>query len=129
MSIADAIFTILSEDAGVSALVGTKIQALKLSQGTPPPAIAFHRVGNLPVIANETSSTLMLSRFRFDCYAKSAKDARTVALAVKNCLDALIITVADIDIQGIMYNDEYDGYNIDADLMVVSVDFIFHYSI
>lgn len=117
-----SLVSILTNNVTVAA-VTTTFSPLILAQPTDLPAIVYTRINTIPETANATTSTLMGSRIRFDCYAKTIIAAKELAQKVKGCLDGYIGTILGNAIDGIIYLDEYDSFDTDAELPVVGVDF------
>ena len=121
-------------NAGVSALVSTRIYPVVLPQNVDFPAIAFRRIQRDQVerLEPRSSSGLARSRFRLFSTATTYLQAIQVAEAVRLCLQGRQETVISdqtaetIDIQGIFpmtssdsYDDSTETYQIISDLEVV----------
>lgn len=118
-----ALVSKLQGDTAVAAVVAARIYPLLLTQGTALPAIVYQRLSSYGEHANDTNSTLISSRIRFDCYGKTYTDAKNLAIKVKTCLDGFIGLILSVHIDGILFVDEFDSYDEDAELVVVGVDF------
>lgn len=112
----EAIYSRLSADANIMAIVGTRIFPSKATQNQPPPLIMYFRVDTVPATALNTASTFMASRFQFDCWHKTEIGAETLAEKVKTSLDGFIGTILGITIGGIVFLDQFDDYDDDAEL-------------
>lgn len=113
----------LQNDSAVGAVVDARIYPLLLTQGSELPAIVYQRLSTYGEHANDTNSTLISSRIRFDCYGKTYSDAKNLAIKVKACLDGFIGLILTVHIDGILFVDEFDSYDEDAELVVIGVDF------
>lgn len=118
-----SLVSLLLSYSSVSDLIGTRIYPVMMTQGATMPAIVYNRINTYGEHANQTTATLITSRFRFDCYANTMIEAQDLASKVKTSLDAFIGTILSVPIEGILYADEFDGYDEDSDLAVVGVDF------
>ena len=73
----------LREDAGLSALVGSKVFALVIPQGTKLPCITFQRIGGMPANTLSGHSGLEEIDLQIDVWARDYDEAKAVAKAVR----------------------------------------------
>ena len=73
----------LREDAGLSALVGNKVFALVIPQGTKLPCITFQRIGGVPANTLSGHSGLEEIDLQIDVWAKNYGEAKALAKAVR----------------------------------------------
>ena len=73
----------LREDAGLSALVGNKVFALVIPQGTKLPCITFQRIGGMPANTLSGHSGLEEIDLRIDVWARDYDEAKAIAKAVR----------------------------------------------
>ena len=73
----------LREDAGVSALVGNKVFALVIPQGTKLPCITFQRIVGSPANTLAGASGLEEIDLQIDVWAKNYGEAKAIAKAVR----------------------------------------------
>lgn len=73
----------LREDAGLSALVGSKVFALVIPQGTKLPCITFQRIGGMPANTLSGYSGLEEIDLQIDVWARDYDEAKAVAKAVR----------------------------------------------
>ena len=73
----------LREDAGLSALVGSKVFALIIPQGTKLPCITFQRIGGMPANTLSGYSGLEEIDLQIDVWARDYDEAKAVAKAVR----------------------------------------------
>ena len=73
----------LREDAGLSALVGNKVFALVIPQGTKLPCITFQRIGGMPANTLSGHSGLEESDLQIDGWARDYDEAKAIAKAVR----------------------------------------------
>ena len=72
----------LREDAGLSALVGNKVFALVIPQGTKLPCITFQRIGGMPANTLSGHSGLEEIDLQIDVWARDYDEAKAIAKAV-----------------------------------------------
>ena len=73
----------LQEDAGLSALVGNKVFALVIPQGTKLPCITFQRIGGMPANTLSGHSGLEEIDLQIDVWARDYDEAKAIAKAVR----------------------------------------------
>ena len=78
----------LREDAGLSALVGNKVFALVIPQGTKLPCITFQRIGGRPANTLAGPSGLEEIDLLIDAWARDYHEAKAVAKAVRAAMPA-----------------------------------------
>ncbi len=110
---AEAIKSILGADAGVVALVGTRVRPGKLEQDENYPAIAFTRINeNQDTILEHTWRGPYKVFFRFFCVARDYFQAKQVDDALFVALTGYSGTAAGVEIQAIFFaNFARDGWD------------------
>lgn len=73
----------LREDAGLSALVGNKVFALVIPQGTKLPCITFQRIGGMPANTLSGHSGLEEIDLQINVWARDYDEAKAIAKAVR----------------------------------------------
>ena len=73
----------LREDAGLSALVGNKVFALVIPQGTKLPCITFQRIGGMPANTLSGHSGVEEIDLQIDVWARDYDEAKAIAKAVR----------------------------------------------
>lgn len=73
----------LQEDAGLSTLVGSKVFALVIPQGTKLPCITFQRIGGMPANTLSGHSGLEEIDLQIDVWARDYDEAKAIAKAVR----------------------------------------------
>ena len=76
----------LREDAGLSALVGNKVFALVIPQGTKLPCITFQRIGGVPANTLSRHSGLEEIDLQIDVWARDYDEAKAIAKAVRSAM-------------------------------------------
>lgn len=87
MSLEEAIFTHLKNDAGVAALVGTRIFPLEMHAPATLPAIVYQRIDGVPRNHMRGGTTKINARIQIDCYGEEYADAKAVAAAVRTAMN------------------------------------------
>ncbi|MBS5377548.1 DUF3168 domain-containing protein [Bilophila wadsworthia] len=73
----------LWEDAGLSVLVGNKVFALVIPQGTKLPCVTFQRLGGSPANTLSGASGLEEIDLQIDAWARDYDEAKAIAKAVR----------------------------------------------
>ena len=76
----------LREDAGLSALVGNKVFALVIPQGTKLPCITFQPLGGRPANTLSGASGLEEIYLQIDVWARDYDEAKAIAKAVRSAM-------------------------------------------
>lgn len=122
-----ALFGHLSTEAGLSALVGTRVFPIQLPQGATLPAVTFQRISTRPLThRSSTTPTYSRPRFQFGCWASSFDGA----VALRAALRAAMGTVAQASsprIDVALLQDDRDVVEATPGRWVASLDyFIWH---
>lgn len=102
--------TILTGDAGVSALVGTKIYWSEIPQGKTRPVICLHLVSELNNHTMGGTVDLEDATVQVDCWGDTWTDAITLSEAVKAALDGYSGTVGSTVFQGVFKRSERQDF-------------------
>jgi hypothetical protein len=88
MSADEEIYARVSGDAGVAALVGTRVYPLLAPQGAAYPFIRYQKISRVgEAVAFDAVNGVVNARFQFDAYAVTFTEARAIQDAVRACLD------------------------------------------
>jgi len=139
MAIEEALFSLLSGDPGVKALLNARIFGVKTPEvGNPTanlPAVAYWRVSATRYYTMDTTpgaQVLVKARFQFDCKAIDSEVntpvsgydlARQVAQTITAVMRGFKGTVEDVDIEGIFELDDRDVYDPQTKIYAVQKDF------
>jgi len=107
-TIEGAIVAHLQADAGVSAIVGTKIHPFAGAEDFPRPKLTYWRVDTQRQFSNQGPTMTPRARFQLDAWADNYLTARQLLDAVRQALDGYIGVMNGWTIQGIHALDERD---------------------
>lgn len=130
MVIEEAIFDHLTGDAGVAALVGTRIYPTVIPQDAALPACAYQRISGPRDLAHDGPTGQALARIQFTCTATSYGAVKGLANAIREALDGFSGTMGSPSgavVHVAMVDNEIDGYNQQTGLQTVRLDVIFRY--
>lgn len=85
--VGDGIIQILTNDATVSSLVGTRVYPVTIPQGKSYPAIVYFIITELPEDTKNSYNDLDISRVQIDCMATDYATARSIHDAVRLALE------------------------------------------
>lgn len=83
----EALWTALTEDAGVSAIVGTSVYWSEYPQGASVPAIVLNIVSGADQPTLQGTDQVWTYRVQIDCYAINRPQVRQLSRAVIDCLN------------------------------------------
>jgi hypothetical protein len=108
MSLEDGLYTYLGANAGVSALVSTRIYPVVLPEGKALPALVFQRISSDRHYHLSGYSQLCYARMQITSLATTPEGARGLAEAVRNALDAYAGAMGSTTVQSCMMDNEVE---------------------
>lgn len=84
----EALFSILTADVGVSALVGTRVYPGVAEPGAALPYIVYEQTDDSPVQALDRATGLRTGGYALDCFGETRAQARAVRKAAEAALAA-----------------------------------------
>lgn len=109
MEVGKAIYTLVSTDAAVVAIAGTRVFPERAEIDTPQPFVAYTVTNQAPTRMKNSSSTLDVADVELYCVAKDYAEAIDLGVAVRNILDRNGGTIAGVEVQSI----NYEGSDVD----------------
>ncbi|CAK0778999.1 conserved hypothetical protein [Gammaproteobacteria bacterium] len=97
--IEEAIYSLLTGDAGIAAVVSTRVYPVTLPQNAVLPAIAFTRISTSRALTHDGSTQIAESSFQISCFHTNVKSAKTLAGLVRAKLHGYKGTVGSDVIQ------------------------------
>ncbi len=116
MALAEDIYSTLSGDAAVSALVSTRIYPLKMPQNPVMPAITYRRVSGARISSIDGITQTDNPRYQVDVWGSSYDSVRSVVEPVIQAMDG------SATFKAVMITD-LDFYEDDTTLYRAAVDF------
>lgn len=110
MTVEEWLVAHLKADAGVSALVSSRIYPLLLPEGAALPAISYQTVGDVLHYSHSGNSKLRRARVQITCHADTYAGAKSLAGAVKTSLAGYRGSGGGLDVHGALVTNIYDGY-------------------
>jgi hypothetical protein len=124
----EAVYSKLKNNAGVSALVSSRVYPQKASQGVTLPCVVYQRLSTTDRLLYHNGKTnSALSRFQIDCWARTPSAALQLSQAVVGCLHGWVGTEGGETIYYSQVVNTQDGFDLDTGEYVIPVDVeIFH---
>lgn len=132
MKAINAAYNILSNNSALTAVVGSRINPLRLPQGSSFPAITLHVISNVPHMSKSGPSKTDFARVQVDVFGTTYQSAYRVAELVRSAMEVPTpgifngVTVQVIEYDGeIEMNEDQAAF---AGVYHVSQDYIINYS-
>lgn len=135
LDIRSALRSFLLADASIAAVVGTRVTPVRMPQGNKETSIVYLRVSGVGDRTMSGPTRIARPRFQIDCWAAAPGIANNLADLVKERLDGYQgawtygtdSPPASVDVLGVFFENERDGYDADNEMYSVSRDyFIWH---
>jgi len=124
VSIETGLYSHLTTDSDVSALVGTRVYPLKLPQGYTLPAISYQRVSGDRLATLSGPTGRANPRFQIDCWASTYSGVRDLASKVRQALDGHKGGLGgEDDVGGISIEGDRDLFEENTEVFRVTMDF------
>ena len=111
MSMKTSLITYLTADAGVSALVGSRVGFGHASHGDDLPYVIAQQVSRDDKRHMAAATGKAIARFQFDCYAVLPDDAHAVGDALRTALHGFRGSMGDVFVSSCSLENEIDGFD------------------
>lgn len=122
-----ALRAFLLADAGIAALVATRVFPIKLPQGTKAASIVYTRISGAGIYHMQGDSGLSMPRYQIDAWAPTGDAATTLANLIKDRLSGYRGVMGTgpsaIAVQGVFMADEREDYDDTVQLSRMSRDY------
>ena len=135
MRIDEALFTHITSNAAVGALVTKRVYPVAMPQKPTYPAVVFTFVSGVALESIEGSSNLTTSRVQLDCWSTDYSQAKDLARAVRTALQGFRGVMgggSGVDVDSVLFeggdagrdtfDDELKIYGVQQDCMVTFYD-------
>ena len=123
MTIEEGLYSYLSTNVGVSALVSTRIYPGTLPQNWTNPAISYQRISGVRVRNLSGPAGRATPRIQIDCWAESYSGAKALATAVRSAMDGYAGLMGSTRVGSVVLESDLDFYEPDIAVYRVSMDF------
>jgi len=126
-------YNILSTNAALTALISTRLNPVRIPQGSSFPAVSYNLVSEVPNPTKSGHSRTEFARVQVNAYGNTLASTEAVASAIRTAFEAVTLpgTFNSIKCQTI----EYDGENQTADdqaafagLYQISQDYLINFT-
>ena len=125
--IEDVIYSLLTDDAAVSALVSDRVYPSLAIKDVVYPYIVFEQVGNDPTDDKDGVSSLDTLSYDIEIYTQTPEKMNDLGVKVRKVLDRYAGTVNTKVIQSVKYNTENSGYSDDDRVYLKMQNYSFRY--
>lgn len=124
MSLEAALYSKLTGDSGVAALVAGRVYPMHLPQASTLPALVYERISTVRAYAHDGQQSPTVVRMQVDSVAGTLAVARSCAEAVLACLSGFVGTVGSVDIRATFAENEINLPDEETGLVRVIQDFL-----
>jgi hypothetical protein len=118
-----AIYYLLSNNAGLSALVGTRVFPEIAEQNTALPYVVYTIRSNEPSDTQRGPSELDTASIEVNCFADTYQTAIAISVAVRAAIDRAKGTYSGVNVQSIQYLSEVMGFDEMRRVYFVTADY------
>ena len=123
----DGLFSYLSTDSGITALVSTRVYPLRMPQNATLPAVTFTRISGPRSHALSGPTGCGMARIQIDAWATTYASAKAVIDTVRSALDGYSGTAGSETIKSSLLQTETDFYEPETNVYRVSQDYFIKY--
>ena len=123
MSVKPALYSMITGDAGIAALIGDRFYPDVIPQDAPLPACAYQTITTARDYSHDGQTSLAEPRIQITISALSRASAEAVAEALRTLLSGYRGEIDGTTIGSIFLENEYDGYNLDSGIITVRQDY------
>ena len=125
-SVGLAIYDILSNDAGVSALVSDRIYPMVAPQDAADPLIVWSVVSRIPSDTKGSYGDLDTLRIEFNSYAITYPIVESIDDAIRTALDRIAHgAYATVTLDGVSYENSMESFDEELRLFNITTDYFF----
>ena len=133
MSANKIVYSILSNNAALTALISTRLNPLRIPQESSFPAVSYQLVSEIPNPTKSGHSRTEFARVQVNAYGVTLASAESVASAIRNAFEVVTLpaTFNSIKCQTIEFDGELqtaDDTAAFAGLYQISQDYIINFT-
>jgi hypothetical protein len=122
--IIEDIAAFLAADAGVSALIGTRIYPMLLPQNAIKPAVVYSQVSGVRVTTHDKAKNFTDQVYQLQCIADDPKSVKNLSEKVRQAMEGFQGTMGATNVQGVFMTGERDApYQLDSLTYRTDLDF------
>lgn len=131
-TIEEAIYALLTADAGVGQLLSTRIYPQAIPQDAALPAVAYQRISGPRILAHDGPTGMARARIQITVQGTMYSSAKGVAEAIRQALDGykgpVVVGSEAVEIEVASLANEIDGYEFETAGEVIRLDFVILYN-
>lgn len=120
MSIESAIYTVITSNSPLTAIVGNRVYQTKMPDNVTMPAISYQTTSGSVIESFTGYSSLCSPIISLDCWAYSAGVAKDMATKLRNLFVGLTGTYGNTRIENVLEWSYVDLYDADTEVFHVS---------
>jgi hypothetical protein len=125
--IEEALVTLVTTDVGLQSVGVTTLYPLVIQEDAKLPAICYQETTTEPGHTHNGASLHVTVHVQFTIEADTTPAVKKAAKALRKLLDGYKGTVNDMQIGGILWENEYDGYSEQSEITTVRQDYQISY--
>jgi hypothetical protein len=132
MTLEEALYYHLVNNAGVAALITTRVYPNVIPEDVAQPAAAYQVISRIPILHHNGPSGLETVRVQITCRATTYAVAKSVAVAIVTALDGFSGAMGGVGGVTVEYShveNEQDGYNMVSGSSTMRLDVIVMYQL
>jgi hypothetical protein len=126
VTLEEAFYTTATANAGISALIGTRLYPLLIPQTSALPAAAYQRVTSTRETAHDGSTNFVTATLQVSCQATSYASAKALAGAFISAFHGVRGTWGTVEVFRCTVNTELDSDEVE-DAATTRVDLLVYY--
>lgn len=118
------LYTLIANDASVSADIGTRLYPVRAPQQPTLPFLLMRRISEINEARQDGAGSMEDGRFQFDIYAESSVVADRIFRNLRSLLDGYNGTSEGVTIESIFFDNAQDDYEADVSDYKTMADFM-----
>lgn len=124
MSLESALFTLITADAGVAAIMGTRLYPDVIPQDAAMPAGHYRTVANRPAMAHSGAAGVEFSTVRYSIFAPLRADAITLRDTIKPVVSGYKGTAGGETLDAVFYREGINTFDVESGLYAAQFDLV-----
>jgi len=122
--IGNVIYSLLAADVRIIDITNNDIFPVVAAQGVAKPYITYQQISRTPTKTKDREDVLETYRIQVDMYADSHIEVESIAEIVKEVLSYQSGTIAEMEVDSIMYEDENPLFEDAPEIYRIQQDYI-----
>lgn len=124
MMLEEALYSYLTSDVGLSALIGVRLYPDLFPENVALPAICYQRISTALTHSRDSGPKLCMTRFQFDVLGADAKGVRQTVIALEAALNGFKgistprVDATFLDNDGAQYENQTEHHKATVDALI-----------